>query len=58
MTKKTNEWIGVIEEVNTNCQFANFTLPHTNIQVKCNDLRIYNKLKKTLQEFSEKNGGI
>lgn len=54
MTEKTNEWIGAIEKVNTHCQFANFTLPHTNIQVKCSDLEIYNKLKKTLREFSEK----
>ena len=54
MTEKTNEWIGVVEKVNIHCQFANFTLPHTNIQVKCSDLETYNKLKKTLREFSGK----
>lgn len=52
MTKKTNEWIGVVEKVNTYCQFANFTLPYINIQVECSDLETYNKLKKTLLEFS------
>jgi hypothetical protein len=58
MTEKTNEWIGIIEEVNIHYQFANFTLPNTHIEVKCSDLEIYNKLKKTLREFSEKEWGI
>ena len=57
MTEKTNEWIGMVEEVNIHCQFANFTLPLTNIQVQCNDLKIYNKLKKTLREFCEEECG-
>ena len=54
MTEKINEWLGIVEEVNTHYQFADFTLPHTNIQVKCNDLETYNKLKKTIREFCER----
>lgn len=57
MSEKTNDWRGVVEDINIHYQFANFTLPHINIQVECNDLEIYNKLKKTLREFSEEEGG-
>ena len=57
MTEKINDWMGVVEKVNTHYQFANFTLPYTSIQVKCSDLEIYNKLKKTLREFSEEEWG-
>ena len=57
MTEKINDWIGVIEKVNIHYQIAEFTLPCINIRVKCIDLETYNKLKKTLREFSEEEWG-